>query len=132
MMMQGLRNAGQTWLGKLIVGVLFSLLIVSFAIWGIADIFRGYGTFTVAKVGGTEIGVEQLRLTYQNELQRLSRQSRGTITPQMAREAGLDRMVVNRMVSQAAARRNITLVIREADLESALVRVHERFFGVPA
>jgi aspartate kinase len=34
-----------------------------------------------------------------------------------------------RMVSQAAARRNITLVIREADLESALLRVHERFLG---
>jgi len=37
-----------------------------------------------------------------------------------------------RMVSQAAARRNITLVIRESDLELALERVHERFFGVPA
>ena len=37
-----------------------------------------------------------------------------------------------RMVSQAAARRNVTLVIRESDLESALVRVHERFLGVPA
>ncbi len=37
-----------------------------------------------------------------------------------------------RMVSQAAARRNITLVIREADLETALLRVHERFLGVPA
>jgi aspartate kinase len=36
-----------------------------------------------------------------------------------------------RMVSQAAARRNITLVIREEDLETALVRVHERFIGVP-
>jgi aspartate kinase len=35
-----------------------------------------------------------------------------------------------RMLSQAAARRNITLVIREADLEPALRRVHERFFGV--
>jgi hypothetical protein len=34
-----------------------------------------------------------------------------------------------RMVSQAAARRNITLVLREADLEAALVRVHERFLG---
>ena len=33
-----------------------------------------------------------------------------------------------RMVSQAAARRNITLVINEADLEPALVRVHARFF----
>ena len=37
-----------------------------------------------------------------------------------------------RMVSQAAARRNITLVIREDDLETALVRVHERFIGVTA
>jgi aspartate kinase len=37
-----------------------------------------------------------------------------------------------RMVSQAAARRNITLVIREADLETALVRVHEQFFGATA
>ena len=37
-----------------------------------------------------------------------------------------------RMVSQAAARRNITLVIREADLELALGRIHDRFFGVPA
>jgi aspartate kinase len=37
-----------------------------------------------------------------------------------------------RMVSQAAARRNITLVIREEDLETALVRIHERFIGVTA
>jgi aspartate kinase len=36
-----------------------------------------------------------------------------------------------RMVSQAAARRNITLVLRESDLETALVRVHRRFVGVP-
>jgi aspartate kinase len=33
-----------------------------------------------------------------------------------------------RMVSQAAARRNITLVIYEADLPMALKRVHDRFF----
>ena len=34
-----------------------------------------------------------------------------------------------RMLSQAAARRNITLVIAERDLETALERVHARFFG---
>jgi aspartate kinase len=33
-----------------------------------------------------------------------------------------------RMLSQAAARRNITLVMAEADLEPALRRVHQRFF----
>jgi aspartate kinase len=38
-----------------------------------------------------------------------------------------------RMVSQAAARRNVTLVIRAADLETTLTRVHDRFFSeVPA
>ncbi len=34
-----------------------------------------------------------------------------------------------KMVSQAAARRNITLVIRESDLETALARVHQQFIG---
>jgi aspartate kinase len=33
-----------------------------------------------------------------------------------------------RMVSQAASRRNITFVIREADLPVALGRIHDRFF----
>lgn len=33
-----------------------------------------------------------------------------------------------RMVSQAAARRNVTLVVRAADLPTALSRVHDRFF----
>src|SRR6186997_2028747 len=37
-----------------------------------------------------------------------------------------------RMLSQAAARRNITLVINERDLEPALRRVHDRFFGAGA
>ena len=34
-----------------------------------------------------------------------------------------------RMVSQAASRRNITFVIREADLPTALGRLHQHFFG---
>jgi aspartate kinase len=34
-----------------------------------------------------------------------------------------------RMVSQAASRRNITLVIRESDLNAVLTRVHDRFFA---
>ncbi|MBN9062361.1 MAG: peptidylprolyl isomerase [Rhizobiales bacterium 65-9] len=101
-MMQGLRNAGQTWLGKLVVTVLFGLLIMSFAIWGIADIFRGYGASTAVRVGSTEIGVEQLRIAYQNELQRLIRQTRGAITPDAARQLGLDRAVLSRVISDAA------------------------------
>jgi aspartate kinase len=35
-----------------------------------------------------------------------------------------------RLVSQAAGRRNITFVLRDADVSPALTRLHDRFFGV--
>jgi len=34
-----------------------------------------------------------------------------------------------RMISQAASRRNITVVLRQADLKHAMERLHEEFFG---
>jgi len=34
-----------------------------------------------------------------------------------------------RMISQAASRRNITVILRQADLLHAMNRLHEEFFG---
>lgn len=101
MMMQGIRKAGQSLVGKLIIFVLFGFLIFSFAIWGIGDIFQGYGRNSVARVGKIEIGLEQMRTAYQNELQQLTRQQRRQITPDMARALGLDRRVLSRLVTEA-------------------------------
>lgn len=101
MMMQGIRKAGQSFLGKLIIFVLFGFLILSFAIWGIGDIFQGYGRNAVARVGKTEIGLEQMRTAYQNDLQTLIRQQRRQISPEMARALGLDRQVLSRLVMEA-------------------------------
>lgn len=101
MMMQGIRKASQGFLGKLVVSVMFGVLILAFAIWGVGDIFRGYGRNEVAKVGKTEIGVEQVRTAYQNEIQNLIRQQRRQISPEMARALGLDRQVLSRLVSEA-------------------------------
>src|SRR4051812_23114031 len=100
-MMKGLRTAGQTWLGKAIVAVLFGFLIVSFAIWGINDIFRGAQRTVVASVGSVEIPGESFRTAYQSELQQLIRRTRQSITPQQARALGLDQQVLNRMVTEA-------------------------------
>ncbi|HEX8662906.1 MAG TPA: peptidyl-prolyl cis-trans isomerase [Beijerinckiaceae bacterium] len=100
-MMKGLRTAGQTWLGKAIVAILFGFLIVSFAVWGINDIFRGSQRVTVAKVGDAEITAEQLRTTYQAELQQLIRRTRQSVTAQQARAMGLDSQILSRMVTEA-------------------------------
>lgn len=101
-MMQGFRKAGQTWLGRIVVAVLFGLLILSFAVWGIGDMIHGVGAQHVAKVGSTEIGVQAFREAYQNEIQGISRRIRRTLTGDEARQLGLDRRVLDKLVSDAA------------------------------
>lgn len=101
MMMQGIRKAGQGLFGKIVIAIMFSFLIISFAIWGVGDIFRGYGRNEVAKVGKSEIGLEQMRTAYQNEIQNLIRQQRRQISPEMARALGLDRQVLSRLLTEA-------------------------------
>jgi peptidyl-prolyl cis-trans isomerase D len=101
MMMQGIRKAGQSWLGKSVLFILFGFLIISFAIWGIGDIFRGRASTTAVKVGNVEISQETLRSAYQNEIQNLSRRARQSITPEMARALGLDQQVLSRLTTEA-------------------------------
>ena len=50
-----MRKASSNWLGKTIMAVVMGVLIISFGIWGIADIFRGFGQSTLATIGHTEI-----------------------------------------------------------------------------
>ncbi|RDI56717.1 SurA N-terminal domain-containing protein [Microvirga subterranea] len=100
-MLRGMRKAGQSVVGKIIATILFGILIVSFAIWGIGDIFRTTAPSTVAKVGDTEISVNQFRNAYNNELQRLGRQFRTVITPQQAKAFGLDQQVLSTLVTEA-------------------------------
>ncbi len=100
-MLRGMRKAGQTLVGKIIATVFFSAIIVSFAIWGIGDIFRAAPASAVATVGDTKITIDQFRNAYNNELQRLGRQFRTVITPEQARAAGLDQRVVSDLVTEA-------------------------------
>ncbi|KPF71909.1 peptidylprolyl isomerase [Bosea sp. AAP35] len=100
-MMTGIRKAGQSFFGKLLIFVLFGFLIFSFAIWGIGDIFQGYGRNSVARVGKAEIGLEQMRTAFQNDVQTLTRQQRRQITPDMARALGLDRQALSRLVTES-------------------------------
>ncbi len=101
-MLQGFRAASQSWLGKIVVTVVFGLLIAGLAIFGIGDIFRGGGSNAVATVGSTQIPAESLRTAYQNQLQRLSRQSRRPITPDQAKALGLDRQVLAQLITEAS------------------------------
>jgi peptidyl-prolyl cis-trans isomerase D len=97
-MLDAMRRGAQTPVAKL----LFALLCVSFAIWGIADVFRGWGRGFVAKVGHTEISAEEFRRSYQNELDRISRQSNQRLSAEQGHAFGLDRQVLAQMIAGAA------------------------------
>jgi peptidyl-prolyl cis-trans isomerase D len=100
-MLRNIHKASSTWLGKAIMAAVMGVLVISFAIWGIADIFRGgFGQNEVASIGGSEISIEQFRQFYNDRLQQLSRQAGRPITPDQARALGLDRQLLGQLIAQ--------------------------------
>jgi peptidyl-prolyl cis-trans isomerase D len=97
-----MRKASSNWLGKTIMAMVMGVLIISFGVWGIADIFKGFGQSTVAKVGSTEISLNEFRQTYTDRLQQISRQVGRPLTPDQARAFGLDRQVLQQTIAEAA------------------------------
>ena len=84
------------------MAVVMGVLIVSFGVWGIADIFRGFGQSTLATIGHTEISIGQFRELYTEKLQQISRQFGRPLTPEQARSFGLDRQVLQQTIAEAA------------------------------
>ena len=101
-MLRGMRNASSNWIGKTIMTIVMGVLIVSFGVWGIADIFKGFGQSSLAKIGSTEISVEQFRQTFTDRLQQIGRQFGRPLTMDQARNFGLDRQVLQTVISEAA------------------------------
>jgi peptidyl-prolyl cis-trans isomerase D len=101
-MLRGMRKASSNWLGKIIMATVMGVLIISFGVWGIADIFRGFGQSTLAKVGHTEISTEQFRQIYTDRLQQISRQFGRPLTSDQARAFGVDRQVLQQTIAEAA------------------------------
>src|ERR1700761_6504455 len=101
-MLRGMRKASSNWLGKIIMATVMGGLIISFGVWGIADIFRGFGQSPLAKVGHTEISTEQFRQIFTDRLQQIGRQFGRPLTMEQARALGFDRQVLQQTIQEAA------------------------------
>src|SRR5580700_5461932 len=124
-MLRGLRKASSNWLGRIIMAAVVLFLIISFGIWGIGDIFRGFGVYTVAKIGRTEISVDQFRNQYNERLQRFGQQLGRPITPDQARALGLEQQILGQMVAEAALderARQLGLGISDAEVAKRITQ----------
>jgi peptidyl-prolyl cis-trans isomerase D len=106
-MLETFRNAAKGWVAKVFLG----LLVLSFAVWGIGDVFSGaavvfarmsgFGPQDIAKVGETVVSSEQFRRDLNTEIQRISQQTGSTLSLEDARALGLDKQVLDRIINTA-------------------------------
>ncbi len=87
---------------KILTFILFGLLILSFAVWGIGDMFRGGGQIAVvAEVGDIEIPRERFQRNLSSEINRVSAALGTRIDAEQAMQFGLVNQVLSQMVTRA-------------------------------
>lgn len=97
-MLETLRAASKSWVAAILIG----LLILSFAIWGINDIFTTRSATWVAKVNGTEIETAAFQDEFLKRIRRQPGEDGRPLTAAAARAAGYDRIILESMISDIA------------------------------
>src|SRR6516225_833882 len=97
-MLQAIRSRA----GSFIVKALFGLLILTFGVWGIGDIFRNRGTDTaVATVGDQSIRAEDLQTALRRALDQMSARFGSAIDMQQAKKLGLVDETLNQLIDRS-------------------------------
>ncbi|MCB9949299.1 MAG: SurA N-terminal domain-containing protein [Rhodospirillaceae bacterium] len=97
-MLQAIRGKAASW----IVKILFALLILSFGIWGIGDIFRSAGPDeTVAEVGDLEISAQTLDRSVRRQVDQFQRLYGPDFDLRLAIELNVPQQVLERLIGDA-------------------------------
>ena len=96
-MMETMRSMASGVVAKILMG----LLVLSFAVWGIADIFNGFGRGTVATVGETDIDAQDFQAELNTEINALSNRLNQRLTVAQTAAFGLPNQVLGRMIAEA-------------------------------
>jgi peptidyl-prolyl cis-trans isomerase D len=130
-MFEALRVASQNWVGRLVMGLVMGFIAITFALWGIGDVFRGMSTRRLVKVGSGEVTVEAFRATYREEMRRLQTRMRRGVTDEEARRAGFDEQVLQRMITDIALEQRaqaLGLAIGDEEMQR-IIKADKNFRG---
>ena len=129
-MLERLRQSVAGMLAKILIGV----LVVSFALWGIGDVFSQNTNPVIAEVGSEDITASRFLRSFQQsfyQLQLNAREQGQNISVEQARQAGLDRQVVLSLIGRSVLEQSadrIGLLISQEDLAYQIQR-DETFQG---
>lgn len=88
--------------GGIIAKAFIGLLALSFAVWGINDIFTGYRGEALVTVGETEISRQAYQSALQQRTRTLSVQLKRSVQADEIRALGIDRQVLGDLIRQAS------------------------------
>ncbi|MGO1161402.1 peptidyl-prolyl cis-trans isomerase [Brucella pseudogrignonensis] len=95
-MLDSMRDAAKSWVAKL----LLSLLVLSFAAWGITDAFQGEMEVDSAiSAGSSKVSTTDYRFAYEQQLMRLSQQFRQRLNREQAQQLGVDQQVLAQLAA---------------------------------
>ncbi len=104
-MMSVMREKASGW----VVKILIALLVLSFAVWGIGDIFtHAQRDATVAKVGNTKITRGEFQQEYDRKIADLKAAMRGNYNPEFIKSLNLGQQTLSSLVDK-------TLITKEAE-----------------
>jgi peptidyl-prolyl cis-trans isomerase D len=115
-MLQSIRDHTQGWFA----GVIVSLLILSFALWGIHSYFEGAGSSNiVAEVNGAEITKNQLAVAYERMHRQLQMQANSSELPERVetnlRQRALKTLIDVEILKQASFAENYRITSGQVD-----------------
>ncbi|MFZ2105233.1 MAG: SurA N-terminal domain-containing protein, partial [Roseiarcus sp.] len=121
-MLDGMRRAAKGGIGRFVMAIVMGLIIVSFVIWGVGDMLRGFTSDKVASVGGESVTAQQFQNEMQNLIYQYQRRSKVPLTNATAHALGLDSMVLRRLIADAAVdqrARTLGLAISDETIAAA-------------
>ncbi len=112
--------------GSLFAGILLTLLILSFAIWGIGDPLNTLGSADVAEVGGEKVTPDELARSFENEFQMIQQNAGEGLTRELAVQFGLGAQAAAKLVERKAydvEARNLGLRTPDAELRDYIYSI---------
>lgn len=97
-MLDTLRRGASGWVAKGLMG----LLVISFAVWGVNDVFRGYSTTAVATVGDEDISVDRFEKALGQKINDFSQRIGQPLTRADAMKYGLDVQTLTELIGLTA------------------------------
>ena len=96
-MLEVFRNAAKSWVAKVLLG----LLILSFAAWGITDVFTGGGSQDLAEVGKQRISGDDYTRAVNRATQQYSESLGRRLTYEDVKKQGIDVQVRDSLIAGA-------------------------------